>query len=86
MQGGAFHSDVFAIYTHRIMELEEAKARVLMGFPDGHPLTCSDVAEHARFLDVTLEVYKAETGIGILHCARSTGDVDGGFGVRKIHL
>lgn len=57
-----------------------------MGFPDGHPLTCSDVPEHARLLDVTLEVDEAETGIGILHCARSTGDVDGKFGVRKTHL
>lgn len=42
-------------------------------------MACGDLPEHARFLDVTLDLDTAETGTGILHCARSTGDVDGGF-------
>jgi len=77
LQEGAFHSDILSIYAQRIVELEESRAREMTGIANGVPLTCADVPEQARFLDVTLDLDESHIDIGILLCVRLSDHAEG---------
>jgi hypothetical protein len=83
LQEGAFHSDVLAIFAHRIVELEESRAREITGINESHLLTYEDVPEQARFMDVTLDIDESQPDLGILVCSRLADDAVGGIVVEK---
>jgi hypothetical protein len=83
LQEGAFHSDVLAIFAHRVVELEESHAREITGIKESSLLTYEDIPEPARFMDVTLDIDESQPDLGILICARLSDDADGGLVVEK---
>jgi hypothetical protein len=83
LQEGAFHSDVLAIFAHRVVELEESHAREITGIKESSLLTYEDIPEPARFMDVTLDIDESQPDLGILICARLSDDAEGGLVVEK---
>ena len=55
----------------------------MTGTTNKKTLTCEDVPESARFLDVTLGVDHQNDGIGILKCSRLAADVLEGIEVEE---
>lgn len=68
IQESMMDSDLLAVCLRRIVDMEEDAARRINGYPRDRPLSCKDVPEAARFLDVTLAV--RDDDVGQLVCCR----------------
>jgi len=75
-QEGVFRSYALGLYAQRVVEIEEQRARQIMGTTYKDTLTCEDVPEEARFFNVTLEVNDYDYDVGTLICAVMAQDID----------
>jgi hypothetical protein len=81
VQEGLCSSTLLVLFATAIVDKEEERARQMMNIPMDEPLTCKDVPEEARFMEVLMDANTVDLGFGRLLCSTLPMDGIGEFDI-----